>query len=93
MTFAAGSGLGIIFIAIFWIAPIVAAQMIGNRKGRRFAWVWGVVLGWIGVLIVALLPRKDAEPLDEVPSLPRDESQRRAGDTSPFPSARDDEET
>jgi hypothetical protein len=92
MTIAAGSaGLGIIFILIFWIAPVVAAYMIGNRKGRTYGWVWGLFLGWIGVVIVAVLPRKTGVPLyDEDPPL-RQTTTRRAGDTSPFPSHRDDE--
>jgi hypothetical protein len=92
MTLAAGgAGLGILFILVFWIAPVVAAYAIGNRKGRTYGWVWGLLLGWIGVVIVAVLPRKSvASWHEEEPALPRDEP-RRAGDTSPFPSRRDDE--
>jgi hypothetical protein len=91
MIYASGSaGLGIVVIAIFWIAPVVAAYMIGNRRGRTYGWVWGLLLGWIGVLIVAVLPRKGVGTAWEEPA-PRETTPRRAGDTSPFPSAHDDE--
>lgn len=29
--------------------------MIGGPKGR-YGWIWGLFLGWLGVIIVALLP-------------------------------------
>lgn len=42
---------------LFWVLPIVIGQMIGRRKNRK-GWAWGFFLGWIGVLIVALLGAK-----------------------------------
>lgn len=45
----------ILLIAIFWIAPIFASNAIGKNKGRTNTWVWGLVLGWLGVIIVACL--------------------------------------
>jgi hypothetical protein len=44
----------LLFIAIFTILPIVVGQKIGARKNRA-GWAWGLLLGWLGVLIVACL--------------------------------------
>jgi hypothetical protein len=56
-------GVGfLLFAAVFWVAPIFVAKKIGDRKGRSSAWAWGVLLGWLGVLIVALL--SDRQPYD-----------------------------
>ncbi len=49
----------IIVALIFWVLPIWIAQMIGGPKGRA-GWAWGLILGWLGVLIVALLGSKTA---------------------------------
>ena len=48
--------LGGLFILVLyfgglWIAPIVVTNRMGKRKGHTYAWVWGALLGWIGVLI------------------------------------------
>lgn len=53
----------ILIVLIFFIAlPIWAAQRIGDRNGRHNAWLWGFLLGWLGVLIVAILgPVRDRE--------------------------------
>jgi len=29
------------------------AQSIGKNKGRSNSWVWGLLIGWIGVIVVA----------------------------------------
>jgi Protein of unknown function (DUF2510) len=50
---------GLVFIGIFWIVPIFVGKRIGDRKGRR-GWIWGLFLGWIGVIIVALLSPRQA---------------------------------
>jgi hypothetical protein len=44
----------LIFVAIFWIAPIVVGHSIGVGKNRA-GWAWGLLLGWIGVIVVACL--------------------------------------
>src|SRR4051794_1951948 len=44
------------FIVVVWIAPLFVAVVLGDKKGRR-GWLYGLVLGWIGVLfLVALRP-------------------------------------
>jgi hypothetical protein len=50
----------LLFAAIFWILPIWVGQMIGAKKGRA-GWAWGLLLGWIGVVIVAVLPSRDPQ--------------------------------
>ena len=41
------------------------------NKGRRYGWMWGALLGWIGVLVVVFLSDKKAHhvvtALDEEP--------------------------
>jgi hypothetical protein len=44
----------LVFIAVFWITPVIVAKSIGDGKGRTSGWVWGLVFGWLGVLVVAL---------------------------------------
>ena len=48
----------LLLIALFAVVPIFVAHRLGKPKGRQNAWVWGFLLGWIGVLIVALLSPK-----------------------------------
>ena len=54
-----------LFILIFWILPIVVGHLIGKPKNRA-GWAWALFLGWIGVLIVALLSPKAAMTLDDL---------------------------
>jgi hypothetical protein len=42
-----------IFVAV--VAPIIVAHKIGQKK-NRLGWPWALFLGWLGVLVVALLP-------------------------------------
>ena len=41
------------FIFIFWIVPIGVAHNIGKSKGNNNGWLLGLLLGWLGVIIVA----------------------------------------
>jgi hypothetical protein len=45
----------LILIAVLWVLPIFIAGSIGKSKGRQGA-AYGILLGWVGVLIVAVLP-------------------------------------
>lgn len=49
----------IIAATTFWFLPIWVAHQIGQPKGRA-GWEWGFALGWLGVIIVALLPARPA---------------------------------
>lgn len=43
-----------LFILIFWLAPIAVGTAIGRGKNRA-GWAWGLLLGWLGVIILVLL--------------------------------------
>jgi hypothetical protein len=44
----------IVFVGLFWIAPIFAGHMLGQSRDRT-GWMWGLLLGWLGVLILACM--------------------------------------
>ena len=39
-------------VAIFWICPILYGQHLGARRNRA-GWAYGLLLGWLGILILA----------------------------------------
>ena len=45
------------FFVLFWLAPIFIGYRIGVPK-HRAGWAWGLLLGWVGVIIVTLLSDK-----------------------------------
>jgi|tagenome__1003787_1003787.scaffolds.fasta_scaffold20874338_3 hypothetical protein len=47
----------IVFIAVFLVAPIFVGHKLGSPK-QRAGWAWGLLLGWLGVVIVACLSSK-----------------------------------
>ena len=49
---------------ILWIVPIFVAHSIGKSKHRHGFW-YGLLLGWIGVLIIALLSPLSEMTLEE----------------------------
>jgi hypothetical protein len=46
---------------ILWLVGIAVAQLIGQPK-KRSGWAWGLLLGWVGVVVVACLPARDTTP-------------------------------
>jgi hypothetical protein len=44
----------LLFAVIFWVLPIVVGHKIGAGKNRA-GWAWGLLLGWLGVIILACL--------------------------------------
>ena len=64
MLVAASAGIDLFAAVLFVVAyvlPFFVARRIGVRKGRRWFW-YALFLGWIGVLILALLgPTKFAQ--------------------------------
>lgn len=45
----------VVFILLLvFVVPIVVGQLIGKPK-HRHGWAWGLLLGWLGVIIVACL--------------------------------------
>lgn len=61
---------GVVFWLALWGVAIWYAQVLGTRRGRSNCWLWGVVLGWLGVGIVALMGKKHSA-YDEVAELER----------------------
>jgi hypothetical protein len=48
----------VLSVAIFWILPTIVGHFIGEGKNRA-GWAWGLLLGWLGVIIlVCLKPKK-----------------------------------
>lgn len=45
----------LIWIVILWIVPVFVGHAIGKSKGRA-GLLYGLFLGWLGVIIVAILP-------------------------------------
>ena len=45
----------VIGAVILWILPIFVANSIGKAKNRS-GLAYGILLGWLGVIIVAILP-------------------------------------
>ena len=57
----------IVGAVIVWIVPIVVAYKLGHARGRE-GLGYGILLGWAGVLILFLLPRRaDGTYLRECP--------------------------
>jgi hypothetical protein len=53
---AAGASSTLLIAAVIvWIIPIFVARAQGRAKNRE-GWAYGLLLGWIGVLVLALLP-------------------------------------
>jgi hypothetical protein len=45
----------LVAILIFaWLVPAVVAHFVGQRKHRPGAVFYGLILGWLGVLILAV---------------------------------------
>ncbi len=44
-------------IILLWITPLTLAGWVGSQKGRQgLGLTLGVLLGWLGLLIIALIP-------------------------------------
>jgi len=39
-------------VLVFWVVPTWVAHVIGSKAGRDFGFLWGALLGWIGVLLL-----------------------------------------
>ena len=56
--------VAVVVPALIWIAaPAYVAQRIGSRGGRQHPWLWGLLLSWIGVVIVAVLTRDQRDQI------------------------------
>src|SRR5262245_18158746 len=41
-------------LVLLWVVPVLLATWLGRQKGRR-GWLYGLLLSWIGVFILASL--------------------------------------
>jgi Uncharacterised protein family UPF0547 len=44
----------IFLLLVLWVAPILICRWLGKHFNMHNAWLWGLFLGWIGVLIVCI---------------------------------------
>jgi hypothetical protein len=43
-----------VIIDVLWLAPIIISIELGVTR-HRSGWMWGLFLGWLGVLILAIM--------------------------------------
>ena len=53
LTIFASVSLGVL-VALVWLLPVVITTHLGFSRDRR-GWMWGLFLGWLGVLILACM--------------------------------------
>lgn len=39
-------------VVVLWVVPILICNWFGKKLEFKNAWMWGLFLGWIGVLVV-----------------------------------------
>ena len=65
-------------ITFIWLAFIVIGAIIGHRKGRlAMGIVWSLLLGPIGVIIVAVMPKTEDQQIKEAQQRARVEAAAR----------------
>jgi hypothetical protein len=42
------------YVSLFWVLPVVISMSLGLSRDRT-GWAWGLVLSWLGVLILAIM--------------------------------------
>jgi hypothetical protein len=57
MSGGAAALVGLFWIAVGYVFPVWICVTRGAQRGRN-GWIWGLLLGWIGVLMIFLLPPK-----------------------------------
>jgi uncharacterized membrane protein YeaQ/YmgE (transglycosylase-associated protein family) len=50
----------VVIVAVCWVIPVLVAEDIAVEKDRE-GWIYALLLGWIGVIVVALLPPRKEE--------------------------------
>jgi hypothetical protein len=52
-----------LFVGLVWLLPIIIAIDLGQSRDRK-GWMWGLFLGWLGVLILAIMrPQTSTTPI------------------------------
>jgi hypothetical protein len=55
----------LLVLALLWVLPIFVAHSMGKPKHRAGA-LYGIFLGWLGVIVLALLPPGKPLTLEEL---------------------------
>jgi hypothetical protein len=50
----ATGGTVMLVLSLIWLLPIVISIELGKSRDRM-GWMWGLFLGWLGVLILAIM--------------------------------------
>jgi hypothetical protein len=50
----------LVAVTVLWILPVWVCVAQGDVRNRN-GWAWGLLLGWIGVLMIFLLPPLEPE--------------------------------
>lgn len=50
----------VLFGLIIWLVSVIWAGQIGKKKNRA-GYAWGFFLGFIGLIVVAILPKLEAK--------------------------------
>jgi hypothetical protein len=45
----------VLLLLASWAGSTYTAHALGTRKDRYNCWLWGFLIGWIGVIVVACL--------------------------------------
>lgn len=48
----------LVLIVLLWVVPFCVCLEQGRAKARPEGYAYGIMLGWVGVLVLALLPAK-----------------------------------
>jgi hypothetical protein len=59
---------GLVFLLLIWAGAILAAHYLGVSRGRT-GWLWGFLLGWLGVIILACMGKKQTPEQLELTAL------------------------
>lgn len=56
----------VVYVLIFWLAPIGVSGAMGRAKNRT-GWLYGLLAGWLGVIILACLGTRGSDKYGECP--------------------------
>lgn len=59
-------GIGLLWVVAMLLVPMWISVHLGNKKGQRvLGWVVGTFLGWIGTVIMLVIPASPEEQRKE----------------------------
>jgi Short C-terminal domain len=54
----------LIVYLILWGSAVFVAWRLGQKKNREWAWIWGFMLGWLGVIILLFFKKREDTSLN-----------------------------